>query len=138
MSWRLSARAALWLLCAAFTVIAGCGSGGGAGLSVDETTAHEALAKFLDTWKSGGTSASLQKQDPQIFGRDFEWEGGATLVSYEIDHDVQNEGAGLDTLVNLTLRSAEGTESVVRARYTVTTEPEITVIRSDQDTELIN
>ncbi len=134
MNLRSALRHGLLQLCSAFTLFAaGCAPSGGADLSLDETTAREALVTFLDTWKAGGTSASLQEKSPQIFGRDFEWDGGATLVSYELAEDLSNDGANLDTMVNLTIRAEDGVESVVQARYTVGTEPEITVIRSDDD-----
>lgn len=136
MNFRSASRCGLFFLCGAITLTAiGCAPSGSAQVSLDENTAKESLTTFLDTWKSGGTSASLQEKDPKIYGSDFDWDNGLKLISYEFDQDTLNDGANLQTQVNLTLQDGEGTETVVLAKYTITTEPEITVIRSDEDAE---
>lgn len=122
------------LLCGILICLAaGCGSSGGAGLTIDESTAKDSLVTVLDQWKSGGQPADLKNQSPSIIARDFDWEAGSTLVSYELVSDELNDGANLHTLVDLTLRSADGKETETRARYIVGTEPTITVFRSDEE-----
>jgi hypothetical protein len=118
------------LLVASLLFAGGCNSGG---LTIDETSAMEALTKFLDTWQNGGAIESLQSENPSIVGSDFNWKEGATLESYTVVKEVYNDGTNLDVLVELNLKAADGAASTVQALYKVGTEPVITVFRSDEE-----
>ena len=134
MCFRSASLRGAVIVCSAYLVlVSGCGARGAAGLSLDEKSAREALTTFLDTWKAGGTVESLKDKDPSIVGRDFDWEGGKKLVSYSLGEDLLNDGANLETLVDLTLSAEGAAETVVHARYTVGTEPVITVFRYDDE-----
>jgi hypothetical protein len=105
--------------------------------TLDEPSARSALLTFLDSWQAGHTASDLPQDAASITVSDPDWSAGATLVSYQLAGDLINDGSHLETLVDLTLRRSGG-EVVVRARYRISTEPTISIDRTDVPAQTSN
>jgi hypothetical protein len=106
----------------------GCGGGPGLAAPVDLDKARQALKTSLDSWKEGKKPADLKAATPSIVVQDFDWMGGAKLVSYEVTGDGKNDDANQRIPVQLTLKTAKG-EVKKSVTYLVGTDPVLTVFR---------
>lgn len=95
-------------------------------LALDEAKAREACTTALEAWKAAKQPADLQ---PDIIASDYAWKDGQTLVSFELLPGETSDGTNLNIPVKLTLKNAQGKESISKATYTVGTSPVVTVIR---------
>lgn len=119
-----------WLLTWALVFIAVTGCGHNARyLTVDESAARDALTTFLTAWQSGQEAADLE---PQIVGRDSDWQPDRTLESFEVLPEDRNDGANLYLTVRRTIKPEKGPVIKEEVGYVVSTSPSITVFRSDQ------
>ncbi|MDE2508189.1 MAG: hypothetical protein KGM43_13315 [Planctomycetota bacterium] len=113
---------------AVLVALQGCGVSSKAG-TVDPDLAREALRTVLDTWKRGEAPASLKSQSPAITVQDFDWQGGRTLIDYELLGDDRAVEANLYCGVVLKLKGKTGKVEKKRVRYIVGTSPITTVFR---------
>ncbi len=120
-------RRLLVLLC---LVIAGCGGSEGRNLSLDEDVARDSCKEFLETWKSGGKAAELE---PDIIGKDQDWDAGHKLVNYEFLPNEMDGGSNLHIPVRLTLNKTQGGEVKLDVVYIVGTTPKVSVFRDAID-----
>ena len=105
--------------------LSGCHPGPG-NLPLDQGKAHEALTTFLDAWKAG---KKVEELKPGIIGRDYAWDAGDKLASFEVVSGEKNDGQNLHIPVELKLVNAKGKESKSKVVYVVGTSPVVTVIR---------
>jgi hypothetical protein len=99
--------------------------------AVDQPRAREALKTALDCWKQGKNPDSLSSSATPITVQDFDWEGGAKLIDYQIVDDGQPADANLRVKVRLTTSGAKagGKNTEKTVSYLVTTSPSVTVFR---------
>jgi hypothetical protein len=105
----------------------GCGQSAGR-VPVNQSAARDACETFLDAWKDGQSPEDLQ---PAIYGSDYVWSSGQSLISYEILPAESNHGTSLVLSAKLTLKNAKGVDSKSIASYTVGTTPVMTVVRDE-------
>ncbi len=111
-------------------MLSGCS--GAAAHAVDPSRAHDALVTALDHWKAGDDPGSLASSTPMTV-QDFDWQGGAKLIDYELLGEGQQRDANLSVKVQLTLAGKQGkgkgknVEKTVY--YLVGTSPSVTVFR---------
>ncbi len=110
-------------------VLPGCS--GAAAHAVDPSRARDALVMALDRWKTGGDIKTLSSSTPPITVQDFDWQGGAKLIDYELLGDGQQRDANLNVKVKLTLAGKQGKAKNVEKTvyYLVGTSPSLTVFR---------
>ena len=104
---------------------AGCG-GEGRTLPLDKDGARDALKDFLNAWKAGEKNTDLE---PDIYGRDEDWDNGKKLIEYEVQTKEMDGGSNLHIPVLLTMKDSQGTESKVEVVYIVGTSPKVSVFR---------
>jgi hypothetical protein len=99
--------------------------------AVDPPRAREALKTALDHWKQGESPRSLSSSAAPMTVQDFDWEGGAKLIDYQILDDGQPADANLRLKVRLTTTGAKagGKTNQKTVSYLVTTSPSVTVFR---------
>lgn len=119
----------LIVLTAAVMDTIGCGDGPSQAAPVNTVKAQDALKTTLERWKSGGKCDELKAESPSITVQDLDWEGGKSLVAFEILDDGKNDDANLRVSVDLTLRDKGGREQKKKVKYVVGTSPVITVFR---------
>ena len=109
----------------AILTISGCS--GSSAHAVDPPRARDALVTALDHWKSGDQPRSVTSMTIQ----DFEWQGGAKLLAYELLGEGQARGANLSIKVKLTLAPPAGMSKNLEKAvyYLVGTSPSVTVFR---------
>jgi hypothetical protein len=120
----------LALLVAAIVASSGCGAGS-TPKPADPDLAHEALRTVLDAWKSGETPADLGKRTPPIQVLDLDWQARLALVSYMAEPEGKLVGHDLNYPVVLELKNSKGRTIKKTAVNTVTTRPEILVLRQE-------
>jgi hypothetical protein len=120
----------LALYVAVIAASSGCGAGG-TPHTADPDLAHEALRTALDAWKSGEKPADLGKRTPPIQVLDLDWQGGLALVGYMAEPEGKLVGHDLNYPVVLELKNSKGRTIKKTAVYTVTTRPEILVLRQE-------
>jgi hypothetical protein len=89
------------------------------------------LKSALNAWKTGGTSASLQQQQPAIFMNDPDWEQGRKLLAYQMADSHDFHGSQLRVGVTLSLQDADGSKREKRITYLVDTHPNNVIVRGD-------
>lgn len=107
------------------------GCGGATPHTADATQAQEALHKVLDAWKAGDTPEKLAEQTPPIRVSDVDWTQGFKLVSYQLGEEGRLVGFDMNYAVVLELKSPKGKAVKKKAVYTVTTHPELLVLRQE-------
>lgn len=113
---------------------AGCGSQP-MELAGDEEAAQTVVAQALDAWKAGQAPDALRKVNPAVHVADEDWGAGKSLKSYTVSGEPQEEGGHWRVQAVLTI-AAEGEPEVTKnVAYAVTTEPAITILRSDDGPE---
>jgi hypothetical protein len=118
-----------WVIGALFA-ISGCRSEGTA-QSADPASAQQALRAVLDAWKAGEKPEALENRAPPIRVKDLDWQNGFQLVRYSSDLEGKHVGYDLNYPVSLELKSPKGSSIKRNAIYTVTTRPEILVLRQE-------
>jgi hypothetical protein len=126
LATRPIARPAVALLLA--LAASGCGA---SGTPADPDDGRKALIAALDAWKGGGTPASLAQASPAIHVADGDWDSGAKLQGYQADDQGRHVGADLNYRVVLELKNAKGKVSKRNAVYSVSTQPQLMVLRQD-------
>jgi hypothetical protein len=96
----------------------------------DSDGARTALIAALDAWKKG-EAKSLAKRNPPIRFVDDDLISGHKLSEYEIDEPDLPLKLHQDVPVILEMRDAQGKRVRREARYQVSTEPALSVLRSD-------
>lgn len=113
-------------------LLLGVGAGCGAGVeAADPAQAREALGVALDAWKAGESPADLEKRAPAILVKDVDWEKGLRLVRYQADGEGKLFGFDLNYRVALELKAPKGRVIKRVAVYTVTTRPQLLVLRQE-------
>jgi hypothetical protein len=129
----------LWVVAACLLVLAtlflpGCSNYSSAN-PVDVPQARDALKIALDAWKKGETTKSLASSSTPMTVQDFEWDGGAKLIDYQLIDDGKAEDANLRVAVKLSMSDVPGTKKAQgkavekKASYVVGTSPRLTVFR---------
>jgi hypothetical protein len=95
-------------------------------LTLDEDKARLACQSFLTAWQEG---KKVEELKPEIIGRDYAWDAGDQLVTFAFLSGEKNDGTNLHLPVELSLKTAKGTESKSKVVYVVGTSPVVTVIR---------
>jgi hypothetical protein len=118
------------LLVLATLLLPGCSSYGSA-KPVNVAQARDALKIALDAWKNGESTQSLASSSTPMTVQDFEWDGGAKLIDYQLMDDGKPEDANLRIAVKLTMTGKPGTKKNLekKASYVVGTSPRLTVFR---------
>jgi hypothetical protein len=109
-------------------LLSGCS--GASAHAVDPSRARNALVAALDHWKQGDDPTSLPSSTTPMTVQDFDWQGGAKLVDYQVLDEGQTRAANLSIKVKLTMAPQKGgkyTEKTVY--YLVGTSPSVTVFR---------
>jgi hypothetical protein len=117
-------------LAATLVILSGCGAGGTPD-PADPARAQEALRAVLDAWKAGDQPEDLEKRTPPIHVKDLDWRNGFHLVRYRADADGRLVGYDMNYLVVLELRSPKGNAVKRNALYTVTTRPQVLILRQE-------
>jgi hypothetical protein len=132
----------LWVVVACLIVLAtlllpGCSNYSSA-QPVDVPQARDALKTALDAWKKGEATQSLASSSMPMTVQDFEWDGGAKLIDYQLMDDGKAEDANLRIAVKLTMtgglatgksQNTSGKTMEKKASYVVGTSPRLTVFR---------
>ena len=129
MIWTVRALRPCWIA-TALAISAGCGVGGGAH-PADPDQAQEALRTMLDAWKAGGKQEDLANLTPPIHVKDTDWNGGFVLVSYTAGAEGKLVGYDMNCPVVLELKSPKGKSVKKNVIYTITTRPELLVMRQE-------
>jgi hypothetical protein len=124
-------RRRLWMACA-LVLMAGCGIGQ-TGRPADPAAAERALRAALDAWKQGEDPDTLSRRTPPILVSDVEWKGGLRLLRYTADEAGRLVGFDMNYPVVLELKSPRGKAVTKRALYAVTTQPEVLVVRQEDN-----
>lgn len=95
-------------------------------LPLDESKAREACTTFLQAWQEG---KKVEELKPGIIGRDYAWDEGSRLVSFEILPEEGSDGTNLRISARLKLQDGSGKESTSDVIYVVGTSPVVTVFR---------
>jgi len=119
------------LVCGGVAVAAAlaAGCGGKPAHAVNPDTARQTLRAALDAWKAGEKPDDLKQHSPPVVVQDFDWQGGARLVDYQVLGDGDCMDANLRCPVRLTLRDARGQAAQKEVVYLVGTSPQLTVFR---------
>ncbi len=117
-------------ICFAACLLAGCGSGDRP-QQADPSQAKTTLHAVLEAWKSGAKPESLEAQSPPIRVLDLDWKDGRTLLSYDASAEGKLTGFDLNYPVVLELKKPKGGTIKKTAVYTITTYPEILVMRQE-------
>ncbi|XZE19086.1 hypothetical protein SH449x_004396 [Pirellulaceae bacterium SH449] len=120
----------LWILGFLLIGALGCSSAPKVADS-DPAKAKEVATTILESWKSGGTMDSLQKQSPPIYAVIDLWKNGHTLDSYEIIGDGEMLGPNVRLQVRFQCQDKAGKKVDRTINYLVTTTPAITFIKED-------
>jgi hypothetical protein len=107
------------------------GCSGAAAHAVDPSRAQDSLISALDHWKKGDNLGVLASSSTPMTVQDFDWQGGAKLVDYQLVGEGQKRDANLSVKVKLTLAPKQGNGKNVEKTvyYLVGTSPSVTVFR---------
>jgi hypothetical protein len=119
-------RSRWWLACLTGLALYVCGCGTTArSLALDAQLARDSLDKALQAWVEGKKPADLK---PEITMGDVAWEGGKTLVSFEIKQsEEKSDGTNLYIPVVCSFKDSGGAVSKSETIYVVGTSPVITI-----------
>ena len=90
------------LVAMAVLALPGC-SGGSSAHAVNTSRARDALVIALDHWKQGDAPGSLRSSSTPMTIQDFDWQGGAKLVDYQVLGEGEAKDANLSIKVKLSL-----------------------------------
>ena len=107
------------------------GCTGASAHAVDPSRARDALVTALDHWKRGDDLRTLASWTTPMTVQDFDWQGGARLIDYQLLGEGQELDANLSVKVKLTLAEKQGKGKQVQKTvyYLVGTSPSVTVFR---------
>lgn len=108
--------------------VVGCG-GPRRAANVNPDKARATLKTTLDAWKSGQKPDDLRKGSPAITAQDIDWMQGLALVDYQLEDDGLPLDANLRCPVKLVMKDAKGRQIEKKVKYTVGTDPVLTVFR---------
>ena len=110
-------------------ILPGCS--GASAHAVDPSRARDALVTALDHWKRGDDLRALASSATPMTVQDFDWQGGAKLIDYQLLSEGQERDANLSVKVKLTLAHKQGKSKPVEKSvyYLVGTSPSVTVFR---------
>ena len=120
---RASQAVATWGL-----VLMAWGCGGSLPPASDPMQARQVLTSALDAWKRGEKPGSLA-----MLVLDRDWEGGRSLIAYELTNEGEPLGLGIRCPVKLTMRDNSGKPWTKQVVYTVNTGADPVVARQDLD-----
>ena len=129
MMRKFSVVASATLLALPF-LMTGCGFDPSPQLA-DPDQARTTLHAVLDAWKAGARPESLRSQSPSIQVLDLDWNDGQQLLSYQADQEGRLVGFDMNYPVVLELKKRKGGTVKKSAVYTITTHPEILVLRQE-------
>ncbi len=115
------------LLC----ITTGCGMSQSAAPQADPGQAEKTLRLVLDAWKAGENPADFSKRVPSIVINDMDWSTGLKLVAYKPQADARLAGNDMQYPVVLELKSPKGRIVKKQAVYTISTSPQLLVLRQD-------
>jgi hypothetical protein len=121
------------LLCLA-TIAMSCNFGCGFGSTphpADPGAAQDALRVALDGWKAGQKPADFETRAQPIVIKDLDWTEGYQLVGYTAAAEGRLAGYDMTYPVTLELKSPKGKTLKREAVYTVTTRPQVLVLRQE-------
>ncbi len=118
-------RAAATLLAIA---LAGCGGAPAPPEPTDPAEARRALESALAAWQAGEAPKALAERSPPIRVADEDWLAGKKLERFAIAADGAATGPNLRAPVEIKIA---GTPKPQRVIYTVTTQPQVSIIRQD-------
>jgi len=113
-----------------FTLVAGCGRTGPA--ISDVAAATELLQASFESWKSGGTVASLRQASPPVYVAEEMWDDGFVLSDFTIDGNGEMYGTNVRFSVTLNGKDKRGSTVSRQLKYLVTTTPALTIARADR------
>ena len=119
------------LLCVAGALLASLGCGGSSAHTADSSQGKQTLIAVLDAWKAGETPDALAGRTPAIHVSDADWKGGSKLVGYKADGEGRLVGYDMNYPVTLELKTPKGKSVKKAAVYTVTTSPQLLVLRQE-------
>jgi hypothetical protein len=99
--------------------------------ATEPSAAVESLTQALDAWRAGGTPNAFMQSHQNVTIRDEDWQQGTQLVNFNLSDPPQRYGHDIRLIVHLTLKSAKAATLKKVVRYTVATEPQITILRDD-------
>lgn len=99
--------------------------------AADSAQARTALQVALDAWKAGESPEDLARRAPPLHVRDTDWNGGFRLVGYDAGAEGRRVGYDMNYPVVLELKNPKGRLVKKNAVYTVTTSPELVVLRHE-------
>ena len=123
---------ALAAVACASAALGGCG---GSNYDPPETPTSEearaALVTALDAWKSGEAVDALAKREPAVHVSDHDWSSSTVLKDYQFSGEPEIHGNKIRMEVTLLLQRAGQSARRTPAVYLVSTQPVISVVRSD-------
>ncbi len=125
----LGIRCALLALAGATMLFSSC-SADARSLPLDSNAARQSLETALGAWKSGQTPESLKAGEPSIIVGDWTWSQGYKLTSFRVLEE-KSQGPNLYCTVELVVSGPKARAAKQKATYTVSTSPQVTVIRDD-------
>jgi hypothetical protein len=97
----------------------------------DPAEGREALQATLDAWKGGEKPEALANRSPSIHASDGDWKSGLRLQGYQAVDEGTLVGSDLTYPVVLELKNSRGKIVKKSVVYTVTTHPQLLVLRQD-------
>jgi hypothetical protein len=114
---------------AAIAIAAGLAGCGGQ-TPADPNEARATLSKALDAWRDGRTIDDVNNGSLSIVVTDPSWKAGFKLSRYQVADTAAATGFDLKIPVELWLEDPKGKAVQEKVKYTVSTKPARTVIRS--------
>ena len=114
------------------TLIVGSGGCNPTARPSDPGEGRKALQATLEAWKGGEKPETLASRAPSIYASDGDWKSGLVLRSYRADIEGRLVGSDLSYTVALELKNSRGKVLKKNATYTVTTHPQLLVLRQDE------
>lgn len=123
----------LLYICCFAVLSAGCGRGDIALPEVsDADQARQMLQTALEEWKNGTTIYAMREKQPAIHVADEQWLSGGKLRDFAIQGNGQTKGMSIRFDVTLQVaNSPAGAWQKRSVRYTVATDPVVSVVRDD-------
>jgi hypothetical protein len=117
----------------AVVLLVGCGPGDHTPAPApDLDQAREVVARALDQWKNSVKVEDVAQLEPPMHVSDHDWSAGRQLVEYRVG-ETSLHGNNAKIAVALTLKLPQGGAKKTSATYLVSTQPVISIVRSDLD-----
>jgi hypothetical protein len=128
---RTAGKLRSWWFAGALALIGPAGCGSPNPPAAEPSRAHDALRAALDAWKAGETPEALSKRTPSIHVSDTDWKGGFRLIGYQAGEAGRLVGFDMTYPVVLELKDRKGRSVKKTAVYTVSTNPQLLVLRQE-------